>query len=209
MILSRSKPAQPAGSAGAGAKEKKKKRLPKLEDFVQARDYVGAITLLEFLRSTERGSGGDTALWLAYCWFHNGDYARARKEYESLSEGESCHPDVWSNLACCYFMLGMYPEAETVIQKAPKSLLQNRLQFHLSHKVSSLSSLYSLSFLLASLQFGDEKKLMVHHQALQNTIEDQVCQPLSALFLSSLSSLPHTAESSCHPLPQNALPRGH
>jgi intraflagellar transport protein 56 len=87
MILSRSKPAQPAGSAGAGAKEKKKKRLPKLEDFVQARDYVGAITLLEFLRSTERGSGGDTALWLAYCWFHNGDYARARKV---MFEGQRC-----------------------------------------------------------------------------------------------------------------------
>ena len=121
QILSRSKPAQPAGSEGAGAsaaKEKKKKRLPKLEDFVQARDYVGAITLLEvsrraapsdqsernatgnsetqpappplpaqFLRSTERGSGGDTALWLAYCCFHNGDYARARKV---MYEGQQC-----------------------------------------------------------------------------------------------------------------------
>ena len=90
----------------------------KLEDFVQARDYVGAITLLEvsrraapsdqsernatgnsetqpappplpaqFLRSTERGSGGDTALWLAYCCFHNGDYARARKV---MYEGQQC-----------------------------------------------------------------------------------------------------------------------
>ena len=108
--------------------------------------------------------------------------------------------------------VGVILKSKPLLFVAPKSLLQNRLQFHLSHKVSSLSSLYSLSFLfslLASLQFGDEKKLMVHHQALQNTIEDQVCQPLSALFLSSLSSLPHTAESSCHPLPQNALPRGH
>ena len=49
QILSRSKPAQPAGAAGGGAvgKERKKKRLPKLEDFVQSRDYAGAITLLE------------------------------------------------------------------------------------------------------------------------------------------------------------------
>lgn len=41
----------------------------------------------QFLRSTERGSGGDTALWLAYCWFHNGDYARARKV---MFEGQRC-----------------------------------------------------------------------------------------------------------------------
>jgi len=41
--------------------------------------------------------------------------------------------------------------------KGPKSRLQNRLLFHLSHK------------------FNDEKRLMTHHQALQDIIEDQVC----------------------------------
>lgn len=35
----------------------------------------------------------------------------------TLSEEEGCHPDVWSNLACCYFMLGMYTEADNAIQK--------------------------------------------------------------------------------------------
>ena len=75
------------------------------------------------------------------------------QEYQRLAEGESCHPDVWSNLACCCFMLGLYPEAKAAIQKglsdpylsycvslsqlypAPKNSLQNRLQFHLAHKV--------------------------------------------------------------------------
>ena len=38
----------------------------------------------------------------------------------------------------------------------PKSRLQNRLLFHLSHK------------------FGDEKRLMGHHQSLQDIIEDQL-----------------------------------
>lgn len=38
----------------------------------------------------------------------------------------------------------------------PKSKLQNRLLFHLSHK------------------FGDEKRLMGHHQSLQDVIEDQL-----------------------------------
>ena len=55
QILSRSKPA--AGSGGGASatgpstttpnKEKKRKKLPKLEEFLQNRDYVGALTLLE------------------------------------------------------------------------------------------------------------------------------------------------------------------
>lgn len=34
-----------------------------------------------------------------------------------MINSESCHPDVWSNLACCYFMLGMYEEAKTAAEK--------------------------------------------------------------------------------------------
>ena len=49
QILSRSKPA--AGAVGksseANQKDKKKKKLPKIEEFLHSRDYVGAITLLE------------------------------------------------------------------------------------------------------------------------------------------------------------------
>jgi len=46
-ILSRNKPAKGPAAAGQTAKEKEKKDLPKLEDFLQARDYSGAMTLLE------------------------------------------------------------------------------------------------------------------------------------------------------------------
>ena len=45
MLLSRSKPA--TGPTATEEKEKKKKKLPKLEDFLSARDYTGAVTLLE------------------------------------------------------------------------------------------------------------------------------------------------------------------
>ena len=45
QILSRAKPA--TSSETAPGKEKKKKKTPKLEEFLQARDYTGAITLLE------------------------------------------------------------------------------------------------------------------------------------------------------------------
>ena len=52
QILSRSKPAAAAGGGATGTstspvKERKKKKLPKLDDFLQNRDYVGAITLLD------------------------------------------------------------------------------------------------------------------------------------------------------------------
>lgn len=45
-MLQRAKPA--LGPGATPQKEtKKKKKLPKLEDFLQARDYTGASTLLE------------------------------------------------------------------------------------------------------------------------------------------------------------------
>ncbi|XP_022095489.1 intraflagellar transport protein 56-like isoform X4 [Acanthaster planci] len=119
------------------------------------RDYTGAITLLEFTRSSGKGSD-ETDMWLGYCHFHLGDYKLAMEEYEKMSKKEAVNPEVWVNLGCCYFFLGMYPEAETAAKKVPKSSLQNRLLFHLSQK------------------FNDEKKLMSHHQNLQDIIQDQL-----------------------------------
>jgi len=43
-----------------------------------------------------------------------------------------------------------------ILQKSVKSRLKTRLQFHLAHKL------------------GDEKKLMEHHQELEDVIEDQL-----------------------------------
>jgi len=51
-MLSRKKPAVGPGSGNtvSSAKDSKKKRkLPKLEDFLQMRDYTGASTLLEVI----------------------------------------------------------------------------------------------------------------------------------------------------------------
>ncbi|XP_078723146.1 intraflagellar transport protein 56 isoform X2 [Lampetra fluviatilis] len=49
-----------------------------------------------------------------------------------------------------------WSEADVAALKAPKSRLQNRLLFHLSHK------------------FSDEKRLMGYHQNLQDIVEDQL-----------------------------------
>ncbi|XP_078574352.1 intraflagellar transport protein 56-like isoform X2 [Branchiostoma floridae x Branchiostoma japonicum] len=162
MMLSRAKPATgPAASSPAKESSKKKKKLPKLEDYLTNRDYTGAITLLEFNRSSGKGSE-EVDMWIAYCAFHLGEYKRAMEEYQAMTKRDGCHPDVWVNLACCDFFLGMYKEADEAAQKSPKSRLQNRLLFHLSHKVSQNSD------------FNDEKRLMQYHQNLQDIIEDQL-----------------------------------
>ncbi len=53
-MLSRSKPAVGPQAQAAASKEKKKKRLPRLEEFLANRDYVGATTLLE-VRAVQQG----------------------------------------------------------------------------------------------------------------------------------------------------------
>lgn len=54
QILSRVKPAV-GGETPVSISEKKKKnksKVPRLEDYLQQRDYLGALTLLEVLRHT-------------------------------------------------------------------------------------------------------------------------------------------------------------
>ena len=46
-MLSRLKPAVGPGASTPGKEPMKKKKVPKLDDFLDARDYTGAITLLE------------------------------------------------------------------------------------------------------------------------------------------------------------------
>ena len=64
MILSRAKPAIQApkdGESGPGSATNKK--LPKLDDFLSKRDYIGAMCLLEFLRNS--GQSDDlTDMWI-------------------------------------------------------------------------------------------------------------------------------------------------
>ncbi|MBN3298255.1 IFT56 protein, partial [Amia calva] len=154
QILSRVKPAVGA-EAPPSEKKKTGRRPPRLAEYLSQRDYLGAITLLEFQRSVGPAEE-DSDLWLGYCAFHLGDYKRAMQEYRALCVREGCPPEVWVNLGCTLFFLGLYREAEEAALRAPKSQLQNRLLFHLAHK------------------FNDEKKLMGFHQNLQDVTEDQL-----------------------------------
>uniref|UniRef100_A0A8C5Q178 Intraflagellar transport protein 56 n=1 Tax=Leptobrachium leishanense TaxID=445787 RepID=A0A8C5Q178_9ANUR len=144
-MLSRAKPAVSSDPQQLDKRKKKGKKVPKLEELLAVRDFTGALTLLEFKRQVgEREE--DTDMCLGYCSFHLGDYKKSL-EVNILIEG--CNPDVWVNLACSYFFLGMYKEAEEAANKVV------------------------FSFLFGT-QFNDEKKLMVFHQNLQDIIEDQL-----------------------------------
>ncbi|XP_075038989.1 intraflagellar transport protein 56 isoform X2 [Mixophyes fleayi] len=154
-MLSRAKPAVGSDLQQVDKNKKKGKKVPNLDELLAQRDFTGAITLLEFKRHVGE-SEEDTDLWIGYCSFHLGDYKKSLEVFKLVNQQESCNPDVLVNLACTYFFLGMYKEAEEAANKGPKSRLQNRLLFHLAHK------------------FNDEKKLMVFHQNLQDIIEDQL-----------------------------------
>ncbi|GAB6027083.1 Intraflagellar transport protein 56 [Chamberlinius hualienensis] len=162
MIFSRLKPAEKHDSSNSAepsvAEMPKKQAVPSLESFMEKKDYVGGITLLEFFKHSGKSSS-ETSAWIAYCAFHLGDYSRALEEYLKISKtyaNDNCPLDVWQNLACCYLYLGMYKEADEAAKKAESSRLQTRLLFHLSHK------------------FNDEKRLMEYHQKLQDLTEDQL-----------------------------------
>nr|XP_002130244.1 intraflagellar transport protein 56-like [Ciona intestinalis] len=157
MILSRQKPAVGGASALVREKEKsKEKKLPKVDDLLTSRDYTGAMTVLEFNKQAGKGEK-DTDSWIGFCAFHLGDYKKAYEMYMNLCKQPGCDANMWLNFSCCCFYLGMYKEAEDAALKAPKSSLQNRLLFHLSHK------------------FNDEKRLMTFHKNLQDQFEDQLC----------------------------------
>ncbi|XP_012535736.1 intraflagellar transport protein 56 isoform X2 [Monomorium pharaonis] len=150
MILSRAKPASSEGVRTSASR----KEIPKLEEFLDKRDYTGALTLLEFNSSI--GGSLEMDLWMGYCAFHLGDYKRATTIYENLRKKDYVPPDVPTNLACCYFYLGMYPESQKILEEAADSKLRTRLLFHLAHKM------------------GNESKLMEYHRMLQDVIEDQL-----------------------------------
>ena len=40
-----------------------------------------------------------------------------------MTKKDGCHPDVWTNLACCYFFLGMYPDSDAACQKGQYTLI--------------------------------------------------------------------------------------
>ncbi|KAL7747466.1 Intraflagellar transport protein 56 [Sorochytrium milnesiophthora] len=157
MILSRAKAAVTATpQQQAATVAEKKSQLPTLASFVNARDYVGAVTLLEFERAAAGQASVDNLLWLGFAAFHLGDYHKAHTVYRELLSRPNPDPMWHLYLAVCQFYLGQYKESDAEASAGPTCSLQNRLQFHLSHKLN------------------DEQRLMGYHQKLHDVAEDQL-----------------------------------
>lgn len=156
MILSRAKPALSSGNDGTKniKKPNNDKNVSQFEEFLVKRDYTGAITLLEFKKYPEQDHNGN--LWMAYCYFHRGDYKNALQIYQKLYNLKADVKNLAVNIACCYFYLGMYEESQDILIQAPSTELKTRLSFHISHKLK------------------DEAALMEYHQQLQDILEDQL-----------------------------------
>lgn len=129
--------------------------LPKPEDKIKERDWIGAICLLEE-QKTGTDTKGDTLLWLAYCYFHNGDYRKAIAIYDDLMKKADFNKELHIYKACCHYALCNYDEAKRECQKGIESPLFIRLMFHISHKKD------------------DETSLMTYHHKLMENTEDQL-----------------------------------
>jgi intraflagellar transport protein 56 len=143
----------------------KTKKGPTVEECVAKRDFTGASAILEFnLKSDDASTVSGpakaeekrkTLQWLAYASFHLGNYQRALDAYAQLRDVDDT-PEIYLYKACCLFYLQMYREAAKEAEKGPAGQLQNRLLFHCAHKM------------------GDEDKLLVYHQQLTDSKEDQL-----------------------------------
>jgi hypothetical protein len=69
------------------AQAKQEKRPPTLDELLDARDYVGAITLLNFKR---QGNRNDAKLveWLAYAHYHHGEHDKVCSRTLSMAPAQ-------------------------------------------------------------------------------------------------------------------------
>ncbi|XP_037892125.1 intraflagellar transport protein 56 [Glossina fuscipes] len=130
---------------------------PSLEEFIMKRDYTGAKVFLEFtLDSEEQDKQIIIEQWLAFCYFHLGDYQQALDQYQHIQQLEPAVEDLSLNRAVCMFYLGMYEDAQNLIEQIPNTALKLRLMFHLAHK------------------FNNEEEVMNLLETFQLQVEDQL-----------------------------------
>ncbi len=155
MLLNHTKPSSVGGRFGQRATRKETNKKPKLDEYIEKRDYTGAIALLEFDRRVN-AEDENTLKWLGYSCAHLGNYRKALEVYETLLKITNEPAQVHLMIACCLYYLQSYDECEEHALKGEECALQTRILFHTAHKQ------------------GDESKLMVYHQKLTDTKEDQL-----------------------------------
>jgi len=133
---------------------------PDFMAYMERRDFVGAVTVLTFLRSSGQVPAGvQVNLWLAYCYFHMGKPEKALELYTEMRSHENGGLDqqtVDLYRAICMLYMGQTREARALAVKLPPSPLCNRLLFH------------------ACSRLLDEEALVTYHSKLRNITPDQM-----------------------------------
>ena len=129
-------------------------KMPKFEDFLKTNDWVGAIAMLDLEKHLGRL---ETKLWLAYCYFHNGQYKKALALYNELIRKPNYDKNIHLYKALCLYATCSFEEAKNEALKGPEGSLQVRLLYHISHKLQ------------------DDSTLMAYHHKLADAEEDQLC----------------------------------
>lgn len=128
--------------------------MPKWQQYVKERDWIGAIAFLELERSM---NNVEIKMWLAYCYFHSGEYRKAINTYDDLMRRPDYDKNLHTYKGVCHYALTNYEEAKKEAQKAPESSLQIRLLYHVAQKK------------------GDENAVMSYHYKLSDSLQDQLC----------------------------------
>ena len=130
-------------------------QLPTLEQLLGKRDFLGAAALLQVTEGKSKDP--QQQLWLAYCLFHAGEYAKASRIYNQLLQKPGADGELHAYTAACHFYLGNYKEAEARAQEAPPCPLVNRILMHCAHAQ------------------GDEEKLVERHNLMsKDHLDDQL-----------------------------------
>lgn len=127
-----------------------------VDEYILKRDYTGALTLLEFKYKSKDGDLPELLSWIGYCAFQLGNFQRAEKAYRELLDTYKVSDEFNLYLSCCYFYQHEYDDALDVAKKGPTCSLKTRLLFNIYHCK------------------GDEKMVLLQHQQLKDTCEDQL-----------------------------------
>lgn len=93
--------------------------------------------------------------WLAWCYFHLGEYSKALNIYDTLYETET-DPTIHLYKACCYLYLENYEKAKQEACAGPNTRLQNRILLHISHREKN------------------DTEMMKYYHKITDTAEDQL-----------------------------------
>jgi intraflagellar transport protein 56 len=128
QILSRAKSdSAQSTQRSAGAVAAKRRQIPTFEEFLLKRDYVGANTILKYSKDHDETDENIKDLWMAFCNFHLGDYKLCLEQFEKMYEKNKDVKDIALNIGVCMFYLGMYEDAQKMIEDLPESPLKVKL----------------------------------------------------------------------------------